>query len=89
MKRRDGFLERRIGGMHLIIPLTEGRLLPDNMVSVNSTGVFLWDKLKDDQTEDSLAALLADEYGIDRETACSDIKAFLDRAMEAGLLELK
>jgi len=56
-------------------------------VSLNKTGVFLWNLLKDGRSEQEMVAALLDHYdGVTPEKAAADISAFLDSLRARSLL---
>ena len=57
------------------------------VVSLNDTGVLLWNKLKDGADEQDLARALTAEYDVSPETALQDVQDFLRQLQEAGCLE--
>lgn len=58
-----------------------------NYVSTNRAGALLWKQLADGATPDELAERLVSTYGIDRERADRDIRAFLADLDSQGFLE--
>ena len=56
-------------------------------VSLNKTGVYLWNRLKDGATEAELIAGLLEKYdGVTEEKAAADVKAFLEELRSRSLL---
>ena len=56
-------------------------------VSLNKTGVFLWNLLKDGRSEQEMAAALLEKYdGVTPEKAGADVRAFLDSLRERSLI---
>ena len=56
-------------------------------VSVNKTGVYLWNRVKDGATEAEMTAELVQRYtGVTEEQAAADVKAFLQNLRERSLL---
>ena len=56
-------------------------------VSLNKTGVYLWNRLKDGATEAELIAGLLEKYdGVSEEKAAADVKAFLEELRSRSLL---
>ena len=56
-------------------------------VSLNKTGVYLWNRLKDGATEAELIAGLLEKYeGVTEEKATADVKAFLEELRSRSLL---
>jgi hypothetical protein len=56
-------------------------------VSINKTGVFLWNLLKDGRSEQEMAAAILEHYdGVTPEKADADVRAFLDGLRERSLI---
>jgi hypothetical protein len=56
-------------------------------VSVNKTGVYLWNRVKDGATEAEMTAELVQRYtGVTEEQAAADVKAFLQDLRNRSLL---
>jgi DNA-binding GntR family transcriptional regulator len=58
-----------------------------NYVSTNGAGALLWKQLADGATPDELADRLVGTYGIERERAERDVRAFLADLDAQGFLE--
>lgn len=78
MKRNPGFIMRQVAGRYVLAPVGDTVKIFSGMITMNSTGKFLWDLLEEDQTVESMAQALAKEYDVDVETAARDIEAYLE-----------
>ncbi|MGN1167719.1 MAG: PqqD family protein [Lachnospiraceae bacterium] len=85
-KVSENMLLREIAGETLLIPVGEMAIKIHGMISLSESGVLLWKKLKDGCTEETLVDAILGEYEIDRETACSDVRAFLEKLRNIGIL---
>jgi hypothetical protein len=54
---------------------------------LNASGRFLWEQLQGDSDQDSIAAALAEHYGIDLATAQADVDTFLGDLRKRHLVE--
>lgn len=75
-------------GEHII--MGEGRENIDysNIISLNETAAYLWDKVEGkDFTPEDLAALLEEEYEVDHDTALADSKKLADEWLKVGIVE--
>jgi Coenzyme PQQ synthesis protein D (PqqD) len=72
---------RLLEGEVLAIDLTNSQYL-----SVNPSGATLWPTLAEGATEDELAELLMQRWSLDRESANTDVAAFIGWLDEKGLL---
>lgn len=87
MKIKEGFLLRNVADSFVIVP-TGGNIVDFSaMITINETGAFLWEKLKNDVTEDELVASLTSEYDVDEETAREDVTGFVAVLKEKKVIE--
>lgn len=80
------FMLREIAGEYILVPTGAAAARLNGLISLNETGAFLWNTLQQSQTEAELVAALVGEYEVDPETASADVRAFLTRMDEAGIL---
>lgn len=86
MKIKEGFLLREVAGETVVIPSGDSLDL-NMMITLNSTGAFLWEKLQADTTEEALTAALLAEYDVDEATAKEAVKAFVAKLKENDIVE--
>ena len=73
---------REIDGEVVAVDIPSSKYL-----SANAAGAILWQMLAVGATLNSLAERLVEKFGIDRDRAQADAKAFVDRLAERDLLE--
>lgn len=78
MKRNSGFLMRQVAGRYVLAPVGDMVKTFSGMVTMNTTGKLLWDLLENDQTVDSLAQALVDNYDVDFEKAKEDVVKYIE-----------
>ncbi len=86
MKIKDGFILREVAGSYLVVAVGAAVKQFNGMINLNETGAFLWRILEKGATEEEAVAELLKEYDVDEETAKADVKAFVTKLTEAGLL---
>ena len=86
MKIKNGFIVREVAGSTVVVPLDPTNTF-GNMLKLNGTGKFLWEKLSVDVTLDDLVSALVAEYEIDAVTAKRDTERFLASLRALGALE--
>ncbi len=86
MKIKDGFILREVAGSYLVVAVGAAVKQFNGMINLNETGAFLWRILEKGATEEEAVAELLKEYDVDEETAKADVKAFVSKLTEAGLL---
>lgn len=86
MKVNREFVLREIAGDYIIIPTGKTVLEFNGLITVNEVGVSLWKMLQEEVTFDDLVEGILKEYDVDEEIAREDIREFLDRIIESGIL---
>ncbi len=87
MKIKSGFIMSRINDVDVVVAVGETSVNFNAVITLNSTGSFLWNLLQKDTTEQQLVDAMLDKYDIDEATAKRDIEAFVAKARSAGILE--
>ena len=86
MRLKDGFLLRKVAGEYIVVPSGNAMVDFKAMISLNETGAFLWEALKEEKTEADLVAALLGEYDVDEATATEDVNGFVNLLKEKNLL---
>ncbi len=84
MKIKEGYLLKEVAGNFVVVPV--GNVDFDGMISLNSTGVFIWKALENDISFDALLSVFLNEYNVDETTARKDLEAFIEKMKDAGLI---
>ena len=88
MKIKEGFVLREMCGENIVAGEGLEHINFNKLISLNSTAAFLWNALIGKEfTEEEMARLLIEEYGIDMELALKDSKALCTAWAEAGIAE--
>ncbi len=80
------FVLREIAGDYIIIPTGKTVLEFNGLVTVNEVGVSLWKMLQNEVTFDDLVNGILEEYDVEEAVAREDIREFLDKIIESGIL---
>ncbi len=86
MRIKDGYILREVAGNNVVVAVGRAALDFNRLITLNSTGVFLWKMLAEGTVEEALLAAVLDEYEIDEATAKTDIPEFIDKLKGADLL---
>lgn len=86
MRIKEDFILRTVAGNHVVVPVGTQNLNFRGMITLNGTGAFLWEQLKEERSEEELLAALLSEYEVDEATAKAGIEAFIAKLQEADLL---
>ena len=87
MKIKSGFVVRKIANQYMAVPVGARAKELHGMLGLNETAAFIWELLKEDRTEEELAALLYEEYEISEEHALETIKKFIEQLRNERVLE--
>ena len=87
MKIKEGFIKKNVGGADIVVAVGEASVNFNAMITLNTTGAFIWELLEEEKTEDELVAALIEKYDIDDETSRRDVVAFLNKARSVGVIE--
>lgn len=79
-------VSRVIAGETLVVPVRGGVGDLASIYSLNELGSFLWQQLNPPKTFNELVNSVVDEYEVSAKTAQNDIRAFLDKIKDAGLI---
>lgn len=72
---------RELAGQTVVLHLPTSRF-----VELNVSAAALWERVVDGATAEELVRLLRDRYGIEEQTAASDVQSFLEALSETDLL---
>ena len=90
IKRQEGYILRKIEGIYNLLPY--GQKVADQRkgITMNDTGVFLWNALEEPKEEAELTELAAEYYEItdaeEKEQMQSDIHGFINQMQALGIL---
>ncbi len=87
MKILPGFIKKRVGDVDIVVAVGEASTTFNALITLNSSGAFLWDKLEKGTTEEEMVAALLEKYEISQEIAARDVAKFIDKAKGAGVVE--
>ncbi len=87
MKRKPNYILREVAGENIVIPVDEAAINFNGIMTLNSTGKFLWNLLGESTTPTELIARLEESYDVDMETATRDVTDFLAKLRHNKILE--
>ena len=86
IKLKDGFILREIAGRIVVVP-TGDTLNLNLMISLNSTGRFLWERLEKGATALELKDALMETYNVSEVLVQKDVDTFIAELEQNGFLE--
>lgn len=87
MKIRSGYMLRQVIDTYVIMGIGSGNYAPNQIMSLNETGVFLWKLMENQVSKQELIAALCKEYEVTPDVASADVEAFLTQLSTKGLIE--
>ena len=87
MKLKKNLVLREVADTWVIIPVADDVLDFNGLVSLNDTGVFLWNLIENGKTKAEMISALLCEYDVSQSAALSDVEKFLETLYKIGCLE--
>ena len=88
MTLNKDFELKEIAGSFVVFPVGVAAIDFNGMLTLNETGAFLWNKLKNGADKVALVDAICAEYSVDAATAGADIDVFLQKLNDIGCLDL-
>lgn len=83
----DNYVARSVAGETVLVPVGEQTKKLNGYATFTETGQFLWELLAQKRrTQADLVYALSREYGQPPDAVREDVKAFLDKAMQNGMV---
>ncbi len=86
MKIRSGFILRQVMDIYVVMGIGSEAYVPNQIMSVNEVGAFLWNILEKGAEKRELVDSLTKEYDVDEQTAAADVEKFLAQLREKALI---
>lgn len=88
MRKKEGFVMRRLGNEAMIVAESIRLVDFDKIISLNSSAAYIWESLPDtDFTVETIADMLTRRYDVDETVAFRDAGDLLTVWLEAGIIE--
>jgi len=87
MRIKKNFVLRNIADTWTVIPLAEETVNFSGLMTLNETGMMIWQALEQGSSKEALVELLVSEYEVSHEQAGNDVQDFLDKLTQAGCIE--
>ena len=86
MKRRPGFIVRKISGQNVAVAIGEASKSFHGMIKLNDSGLIIWNALAKDVSEEDIVKAILDEYDVSTEQAAEDVHNFVEVLKDAGIV---
>ena len=86
IKLKSGIMLKKVMGNYMIISTQTSAFYVNSMQTTNETGAFLWKFLEKGSDEEEMVKALLEEFDVSEEAARKDIRGFIKKVSDAGLL---
>ena len=86
MTRKEGFVLRKIANQYMAVPVGARAKELHGMIGLNETGVFIWERLSNNQSQEEIVRDLCEEYDVDEVAAAASVKRFCQKLQAEGVL---
>ncbi len=87
MKIKTGFVLRKVADNWVVLPVGQASVNLNGMLSLNESGVLLWQQLEKGSDRTALIDLLISQYEVAHDEASADVDSFIAVLMKAGCIE--
>lgn len=88
MKLKQGFIQRKVAGENILIPVGAENISNYNgVITLNATAAYICTLLKEEQTRESLIQALLEKYEVSQELAEKDVDQLLSIMSSHMMLE--
>ena len=88
MKVKEGFMLRNVADNYIVVPVGKASLEFKGLINLNGVGAFIWECLEKETTIEEVINKVIKEYNIDNELATRDVNNFINKLVEAKLLDI-
>ena len=88
MKVNEGFVLTSVAGSDLVVATGKAAKILNGYITLNQTSRIMWDLLEKGCTEQELVNAILENYDVDNETATRDVRAFVEKLNDAGVISL-
>lgn len=86
MKIKKELIKRSIAGETVLVPVGRTVYEANGLFVLNELGDFLWERLPGAESEEQLLQSILEEYEVDEHTARKDLRVFLAKLTEMGII---
>lgn len=86
MKIKNEFILREFADKWIAVSVNDDKANDDLLITLNKSGVFLWELLQEDISYDDILAAAVEKYGVDKEILQKDLDIYLDKLRKANIL---
>lgn len=87
MRIKQGFMLREVANNFIVVPVGKASEKFRGLITLNSTGAFLWRNLEQETTKEELVKKLLEEFEVDKLQAEKDVNKYMEKLTGADLIE--
>ena len=87
MQIKDNYVLTKVVDSYIAVPVGLGNVDLNTIISLNETGAFIWNLMKEDIEKEAVIEAMLNEYDVNREQAEADVDKFISQIKEADLLK--
>ncbi len=87
MQIKDNYVLTKVVDSYIAVPVGSGNVDLNTIISLNETGAFIWNLMKEDIEKEAVIEAMLNEYDVNREQAEADVDKFISQIKEADLLK--
>ena len=87
MKIKKQLIKRTLAKDTVLVPVGKTIYDSNGLFILNCAGAFVWDHLETAETEEDLLQRFLEEYEITEDVARQDLRDFMDKLRDMGILE--
>ena len=87
VKQKKDCILRQVAGEYLLIPTGAAAVNLNGMITLSETAAFVWRRLEEEQSFDTLLAAVLETYEVEEALAAAELRQTLASLAGLGLLE--
>lgn len=87
MQIKKEFILREIAGDYVLVPIGKTASEFKGLFPLSETGALIWEMLSSAENEEEIINRILGEYEADRETVTADVKEFLKKLHNFGIID--
>lgn len=88
MKLTEHYMKREIAGEVILIPVGEMATKFNGMITLNETGIFIYQCLKKEMDREEIIRAMLEEYEGDEAVIRQEAEKFLNQCEQIGVVEV-
>jgi len=86
-RKREEIVARDIAGETILVPVRGDLADMQRIFSLSAVAAFLWEQIDGQKDLEIMISNVIGEFEVEKEAAASDLREFITKLLEAGLIE--